>query len=218
MRLAAALPRQFHLPSRPGDPAYGKLPGSDATDAPSGGGCRGHRQGIVPAASPPPDHQGHGRMILGGELKPPSGGHGDAADLPDDRRQPAAAKSFFHDGKRIFFPPALRIDQAAGHKAGLLQCRREQVVPGHHPQDGARAWSARGDSGGEQGGRRIIVKGRAASGHFMKCPGRQPAASEPLVEGANSKRQGLASLASRRGFDCPHLGAQGIEAGGRGRG
>lgn len=156
-------------------------------------------------------------MILGGKLKPSSGGHRGAADLPDDRRQPAAAKSFFHDGQRIFFPPALRIDQAAGRKAGLRQGRREQVVPGHHPQDAARGRSARGDPGGEQGGGRVIVEAGAACGHLMKRPGCQPAASEPVVDGGNAKGQGWTPLASRRGFDCPHLGAQGIEAGGRGR-
>ncbi len=146
-------------------------------------------------------------------MKPARGRHGSPAYLSDDRRKAAAAKSLLHDGKRLIVSPALGIDQAAGRKSGLRQCRCEQVVPGHHPQYlVACTLSARSDPRGEQGRRRIVVETGAASSRFMEGRRCQPAASKPLVHRSNAEGQAAAFAASDRGFNRPHLGSHGIEA------
>lgn len=111
--------------------------------------------------------------LLGGELQPPRGCHGEARDLADHCAQSAMPDAFFHAGEDCLVVAGLDIDDAVRFEPRLRQRRGEQVGPGDAPQhltSCARRYTAR-----EQGCCRAIDGAVAAARDFMQRAERQSA-------------------------------------------
>ncbi len=115
-------------------PCAGKIERRHAADPPSARCRRRGSQRILSSAPPAPKHQGHGRIVLGGELEAAGGGHAGAADLADDRTQAAVPQPLLHHRQRILVPAAFGVDNAVGRETGLRQSRSEQVAAAENPQ------------------------------------------------------------------------------------
>ncbi len=213
VRLAAALADQLDSPARARDPLSRKLERGHAADPPPARGRRRNGQRILAAAPPAPQHQDHGRIVLGGELEAAGGGHAGAADLADDRGQAAMPQPLLHHRQRILVAAAFGVDDAAGREASLRESRGEQVAPADHPQHlPVRIQGAGSDSGREQGRRRIVVEAGAASRQLVERGDRQAAARQPLIHLIDPEGQGFSRPRAARGFDGPDFGAQILKA------
>jgi len=111
-------------------------------------------------------------------------------------------KPFFDHRQRFIVVAALGVEQPVRRKAGLVQCRGEQVAALDHPQH--HALEPGGDPGSEQA-RRCIVAGRARRArNFVQRRHRKPASKLP-VHRLHPERQPLGRGRQARCLKGPDL-------------
>jgi len=105
------------------------------------------------------------------------------------------AQPLFKADKDGLFVATIKVDDAVRLQSGLRERRREQI----RPRDAPEHLTPRtcGNAGGEQPCRRPVHGAIAASGDFMQCTERQPAARQPPIDLADAKRQNDPGTASR---------------------
>ena len=119
------------------------------------------------------------------------------------------AQPLLHHRKHLFVTPAFGIDDPVRRKTGQSKAGREEIGAAERPEHGSGP--PRGDTGGEQGRRRIVAEAGAGTGYFVqRCSG-EAAAFQPPVDCVELERHALPRRARTRGFDRPHLRAQGGE-------
>ena len=121
-------------------------------------------------------------------------------------------------GEHRLLVAGLDMDHPIGMQPGLAQGRREQVGPGHAPED--RAGGTGDDPGREQRRCRTVDRAIGATGHLVQGAKRQPAVRQAGVDGRHPERQ-HASAHMTAHLDRSDARAQLIEGGtgphGRGR-
>ncbi len=183
MRVAAAHPFEIDAPARTTEARDAEILARARHNPPARhrGASLDRRTDFRRAA----EKKGRNAGRLGGELEPFRRGNGIFGDFANNPRNAGVSHAFLHGEQDIGIAARLDMDQPAGMKARKMQGGGEEIAPAKAPKNGALS---PGEDAREEDRRAGVVCKFGTARDLMECPGRQPAARQPRVDGIEFER------------------------------
>ena len=203
MRFAAAAAQEFDAPSDAAQARGRRSMRSKGRDAPACDSRGGEARQLLLGDRPPaPQRKGRHARGLGRQLQTAGCGQAEACHLTDNGGKAFLAQALFHSGQHVALMKGLGVDDTIGVQARIHETGSEQVAPAEAPEN--RALQARGDAGGEEGGRASELGGMPGLDDLVQRPAREAAARQMIIDRCDAEGQRPAGArADLKALDLP---------------